>query len=164
MAEKLNSFYKLLNAEVPINITSELKGSFDSVNTVLSDARELALKQPISRKQLVLMTMQASDVLNTYSSLEIIGTKRSNQRGKRTHLSRLDQKYFPAHNSKSHFTQKNFWLSTSHSLSSHTSFGKNQSQQLSQRTKNQSPVYSAQKLFYHLFGMLATMCCSSLSK
>ena len=56
MAEKLNPFYKLLKAEVPINITSELKEAFDSVNKVLSDACELALKQPIPGKQLVIMT------------------------------------------------------------------------------------------------------------
>ena len=56
MAEKLNPFYKLLKTEVPINITSELKETFDSVNTALSDACELALKQPIPGKQLVLMT------------------------------------------------------------------------------------------------------------
>ena len=56
MAEKLNPFYKLLKTEVPINITSELKEIFDSVNTALSDACELALKQPIPGKQLVLMT------------------------------------------------------------------------------------------------------------
>ena len=56
MAEKLNPFCKFLKAEVPINITSELKGTFDSVNKALSDACELALKQPIPGKQLVLMT------------------------------------------------------------------------------------------------------------
>ena len=39
-----------------INITSELKETFDSVNKALNDACPLALKQPISRKQLVLMT------------------------------------------------------------------------------------------------------------
>ena len=55
MAEKLNPFYKLLKTEVPINVTSELKETFDSVNIALSDACELALKQPIPRKQLVLM-------------------------------------------------------------------------------------------------------------
>ena len=43
-AEKLNSLYKLLKTEVPINITSELKETFDSVNKALSDACELALK------------------------------------------------------------------------------------------------------------------------
>ena len=56
MAEKLYPFYKLLKTEVPINITSELKEIFDSVNKALSDACELALKQPIPGKQLVLMT------------------------------------------------------------------------------------------------------------
>ena len=56
MAEKLNPFYKLLKAEVPINITSELKKAFDSVNKVLSGACQLALKQPFLGKQLVLMT------------------------------------------------------------------------------------------------------------
>ena len=56
MAEKLNPFYKFLKTEVPINITSELKETFDSVNKALSDACELALKQAIPGKQLVLMT------------------------------------------------------------------------------------------------------------
>ena len=46
LAEKLNPFYKLLKAEVPINITSELKETFNSVNKALSDACQLALKQP----------------------------------------------------------------------------------------------------------------------
>ena len=55
-AENLNPFSKLLKAEVPINITSELKRTFDSVNKALSDACQLALKQPIHGKQLVLMT------------------------------------------------------------------------------------------------------------
>ena len=41
---------------MPINITSELKATFDSVNKALSDAYELALEQPIPGKQLVLMT------------------------------------------------------------------------------------------------------------
>ena len=37
MAEKLHPFYKLLKTEVPINITSELKETFDLVNEALSD-------------------------------------------------------------------------------------------------------------------------------
>ena len=56
MAEKLHPFYKLLETEVPINITSELKETSDSFNKALSDACALALKQPIPGKQLVLMT------------------------------------------------------------------------------------------------------------
>ena len=60
MVEKLNPFYKLLKTEVPINITSELKETFDSVNKALSDACELALKQPIQGKRLHLMTDASS--------------------------------------------------------------------------------------------------------
>ena len=56
MAEKFNPFYKLLKTEVPINVTSELKETFDSVNKVLNDACQLALKQHNPEKQLVLMT------------------------------------------------------------------------------------------------------------
>ena len=56
MVEKLNPFYKIFEAEVPINITSELKDTFDSVNKALSDACELALKQAIPGKQLLLKT------------------------------------------------------------------------------------------------------------
>ena len=55
-AEKPNPFYNLLKTEVPINITSELKETFDSDHEALSDACELALKQHIPGKQLVLMT------------------------------------------------------------------------------------------------------------
>ena len=56
VAEKLNPSYKLLKTEVPINFTWELKETFDSVNKALSDACEIALKQTIPGKQLVLMT------------------------------------------------------------------------------------------------------------
>ena len=56
MAEKFNPFYKLLKTEVPIINTSELKETFYSVNKALSDACEVALKQPIPGKQLVIMT------------------------------------------------------------------------------------------------------------
>ena len=56
MAEKLNPFYKLLQIELPINFTSDLEETFDSVNNALSDASELAMKQSIRGKQLVPMT------------------------------------------------------------------------------------------------------------
>ena len=41
---------------MPLNITSELRETYDSVNQTLSDACQLAFKQPIPGKQLVLMT------------------------------------------------------------------------------------------------------------
>ena len=56
MAEKLNPFYKLLKTEMPFSITSDLKETFDSANKALSGASELALKQPVPGKQLVLLT------------------------------------------------------------------------------------------------------------
>ena len=57
MAEILNPFYKLLRTEVPdLKLTSDLKKTFDSVNRALRDACDLALKQPTTGKQLVLMT------------------------------------------------------------------------------------------------------------
>ena len=55
-AKKLNPFYKLLKTEEPINITSELMETFDSVKKALNDACQLALKQPIPGKQLILTT------------------------------------------------------------------------------------------------------------
>ena len=54
MVEKLNPFYKFLKEQVPINITSELEETFDSVNNALNDACQLALWQPIPGKQLIL--------------------------------------------------------------------------------------------------------------
>ena len=45
-----------MKAEVPINITSELKETFNSINETLSDECQPALKQPIPGKHLVLMT------------------------------------------------------------------------------------------------------------
>ena len=56
MAEKLNPFYKLLKSEMPVNYTSELKETFESVKEALDDACELALKKPFPGKQQVLMT------------------------------------------------------------------------------------------------------------
>ena len=56
MAGNFNPICKLLKMEVPINITLELKETFDSVNTDLSDPCGIALKQPIPGNQLVLTT------------------------------------------------------------------------------------------------------------
>ena len=56
MTEKLRPFYRLLRLELPSNIKSQLKDTFDLVKKALSDAVELALKQPIPGKQLVVMT------------------------------------------------------------------------------------------------------------
>ena len=131
MAEKLNPFYKLLKAEVPINITSELKETFDSVHDALNDACQLALKQPIPGKQVAYWRMQAPEARVMPSWLKMIRTRKSNQRGRLTQLSRLDPNCFPPHNSRFQFTRKIFWPSIWNSLSLHTFCGKQQNRRLS---------------------------------
>ena len=59
MGETLDSFPELPKTEVPVNITSGLEETFDSVNKTLSAASKLALKQPLPVKQLAFM-MEAS--------------------------------------------------------------------------------------------------------
>ena len=94
-AEKVNPFYKLLKAEVPINITSKLKEPFDSVNKALGDACKLALKQPIPGKQLVSLTDASFRSAGYAPVIEDNPDQRCNQKEKRMHQSRLDQKIFP---------------------------------------------------------------------
>ena len=94
-AEQFNPFYKFLKAEVPINITSDLKETFDSVNKALSDACELALKQPIPGKQLVLMTDASFRSAGYALMIEKTQIKKSNQKGRLTRLSHLDQNFSP---------------------------------------------------------------------
>ena len=63
MAEQADPFYKLFKTEVPVNATSDMKETFDSVKKTLSDACQLELKQPIPEKQLLLLT-DATEVLD----------------------------------------------------------------------------------------------------
>ena len=131
MAEKLNPFYKLLKTEVPINITSELKETFDSLKKALSDACELALKQPIPGKQFVLMT-DASFRSAGYA-LMIEDNPDQNIQSKRKSMPpwHLAQKFSPLLNLRCLYTQKNFWQPIWHFLSLPTFYGKQQSQQSS---------------------------------
>ena len=100
MAEKLHPFYKLLKTEVPINITSELKEIFDSVNKALSNACELALKQSIPGKQLVLMTDASFRSAGYALMIEDNPNQKYSQSGKRTPPWRLVLKFSPLHNLK----------------------------------------------------------------
>ena len=95
MAEKLNPFYKLFKAEVSLNITSELKGTFDSVNKELSDACKLALKQPIPGKQLVVMIDASFRSAGYALMIEDNPDQTIQSKRKTCYQSRLDQKYFP---------------------------------------------------------------------
>ena len=131
MAEKLHPFYKLLKTEVPINITSQLKETFDSVNKALSDACALALKQPIPRKQLALMT-DAGFRSAGYALMIEDNPDEKIQSTRKTYAPvAFGSKTFSPHNSKCPYIPKNFWQYTWHFSSLHKFHGKQQSQQLS---------------------------------
>ena len=164
MAEKLNPFYKLLKTEVPIKITSELKATIDSVNTALSDACELALKQPIPGKQLVLMADASFRSAGYALMIEIIPIKKYSQSGKRTPPWRLAYKICPLHNSKCPYTPRKFLQCTWHFVSLHTIYGKQQSQRLFYQILSLSPAFSKQRQSQQHSGMYVTMCCNSISK
>ena len=126
MAEKLNPFYKLLKAEVPINITSELKETFDSVNKALSDACQLALKQPIPGKQLVLMT-DASFKSAGYALMIEDNPDQKIQSKRKTYAPvAFGYKVFSPHSLKCQFIRRNFWQYTWHFFCLHTYYGKHQ--------------------------------------
>ena len=131
MAEKLNPVYKLLKTEVPIFITSEMNETFDSVNITLSDVCQLALKQPIPVKQLVLMTdasfRSAGHALTIEENLD---QKIQSMRKTYTPWC-LVRKFSPPRNSRCPYTQKNFWQFIWHFLNLHTFYGRQQSQQSS---------------------------------
>ena len=133
MAEKLNPFYKFLKAEVQINIISELKEAFDSVNKALTDACQLALKQPIPGKQLVLLT-DASFRSAGYA-LMIEDNPDQKIQSKRKLYAPVafgsKTKNFPLHSLRCQFTQKIFWQYTWHFSSLHTSCGKHRIRRLS---------------------------------
>ena len=131
MAETFNPFYKLLKAEVPINIPSELKETFDSVNKALSDACQLALKQPISGKQLVLMT-DASFRRAGYDLMIEDNPDQQIQSNRKTNAPvAFGSKVFFPHSSRCQISRKMSWQSTWHFLSLHTFCGKYQNQRLS---------------------------------
>ena len=131
MAKKLNPFHKLLKTRVPINITTEFKETIDSVNKALCDACELALKEPIPGKQLVLMT-GASFRSAGYALMVENNLDQKIQSRLKTYapVALGPMTICPARNSNFLFTHKTFWQSTCHFLSLHTFCGKQQSQQL----------------------------------
>ena len=108
MLERLNPFYKLLKTETSINNPSEFKQTFDSVKKALSDACELALKQPLPGKQLANLFEACFTSAGYDLILRIIRTKRSNQSGKSMRLWRSDLKSSPLHKSKYQSTRNFF--------------------------------------------------------
>ena len=131
MPENPNPFYKLLKTEVPINFTSELKETFDSVNKALRDACELALNQPIPGKQLVLMT-DASFRSAGFALIVEDNPDQKLQSKRKTYAPvAFGSKIISPHNSRCPYNQEKFWQSTWQFSSFNTFCGKQQSPQLS---------------------------------
>ena len=112
MAEKLNPFYKLLKAEVPINITSVLKETFDTKNKALSDACQLALKQPIPGKQLVLMTGASFRSAGYALMIEDNPDQKIQSKRKTYAPVAFGSKVFSPRSLRCQYIRKNFWQST----------------------------------------------------
>ena len=131
MAENPNPFYKLLKTEVPINITSELKETFDSVNKALSDACQLALKQPIPGKQLVLMTDASFGIAGYALMIEDNPDQKIQSKRKTYAPVAFGSKVFSPDSLKCQFIRRNFWQYTWHFLNLHTYCGKHQNRRSS---------------------------------
>ena len=56
LSEKLLGFYELLKADKQIKVTEELLDNYKAINAALAEACGLALNQPITGRQYVLMT------------------------------------------------------------------------------------------------------------
>ena len=117
MAEKINPFYKLLKVEAPINITSELKETLDSVNNAPRDAGENTWRQPTPEKQAILMTGASFKSAGYTIMIENNSDQKIQSTKELTRLSRSDQKSSHSHNS---------WQFTRHSSSLLTFCGKHQ--------------------------------------
>ena len=59
LSKKLLGFYELLKADIQIKVTQDLLDIYKAINAALAEACGLALKQPITGRQYVLM-MDAS--------------------------------------------------------------------------------------------------------
>ena len=142
MDEELNPFYKLLKTEVPINITSESRETFDSVNKALSDACQLALKQPTPGRQLVLTTDASFRSAGNALMIESNPDQKIHSKLKTCAPWRLAPKSSLPHNLKCPYTQKIFRQSIWHLLSLHTFCRQQGIQQLSWQTKSPSTIFS----------------------
>ena len=165
MAEKLTPIYKFLKAEVPININSELKAAFDSINKALSDACELTLKQLSPGKQLVLMT-DASFGSAGYALMIEGNLDQKIQSKRKTYADvAFGSKIFcPAQLKMSICSKELLAIYIWRFLSLHTFYAKQQNQQLFWRITYQSHDSSRHKLSHHVCGMHVIMCCSSTLK
>ena len=94
MAEKLKPFYSFLE-KTQILTTSDLKGTFDSVNKALGDASGLTLKQPNPGKQIVHLTDASFRRAGSDLMIDVSPGHRLQPKRRGTAPYRPDQKSFP---------------------------------------------------------------------
>ena len=108
MAEKFNPFYKLLKTEVPITITSQWKETLDSLDKALGDACQIALKQPIPRKEFVLMTESSFRSAGYALMVEENPDEKIESTRKTYAPVAFSSKFSPPRKSKCPYTKRNF--------------------------------------------------------
>ena len=165
MVKKLNPFYKLLKSEVPINIISELKRrTFDSVNKTLNDACQIALKQPILGKHLVLMTDASFRSAGYAVLIEDNRDQKIQSKRKTFALVAFGSNFFPPAQLKTSVYSKDF-LATYLAFHEFAHILWEASKPAIVLTDNKAVTRFFQtKLFHHLCGMHVFLCCSLTSK
>ena len=117
MSKKINPFYKLLKAEVPINIPSELIKNLDSANKALNDACQLPLKQPIPGEHIVLMTTASFTSDGYVFVIEDTPDQKVQSKGETFAPVAFGSKKFSPTQPKMSIYSKHSWQSTWHFLS-----------------------------------------------
>ena len=98
LSEKLIGFYGLLKTDKQIKITEELLDDYKAINAALAEACGLALKQPITGRQYVLMTDASFRASGYALMIEEENNKKLNSKKKLSRPLHSDQKYSRQHN------------------------------------------------------------------
>ena len=104
LSEKLLGFYELLKADKQIKITEELLDHYKAINAALAQACGLALKQPITGRQYVLVTDASFRASSFALMIEENSDKKINSKQKTSAPVAFGSKVF----SPAQFTAKNF--------------------------------------------------------
>ena len=91
----LLGFFELLKADKQIKITEELLDHYKAINAALAQACELALKQPITGRQYILMTDASFRASGYALMIEEDNDKKINSKKNRSSQSHSDRKCFP---------------------------------------------------------------------
>ena len=107
LSEKLRQFYELLKIETQLTITEELLDDYKAINTALADACGLALKQPITGRQYVIMADARFRTSGYALMIEEQDEKKLTSRKKTFAPVAFGSKVFSQHNSKCPYTARN---------------------------------------------------------